>query len=42
MPSDHFMDEAQLLLTAAPDDIPDADNIRTAIKVYTLLILFKE
>ena len=33
MPSNHFMDEAQMLLMAASDDIPDVDNIRTAIKV---------
>ncbi|XP_014231798.1 probable DNA replication complex GINS protein PSF2 [Trichogramma pretiosum] len=32
MPSDHFMDEAQMLLTAGADDIPDVDNIRTAVK----------
>ncbi|XP_031779005.1 probable DNA replication complex GINS protein PSF2 [Nasonia vitripennis] len=32
MPNNHFMDEAQMLLTAAPDDIPDVDNIRTIIK----------
>lgn len=38
MPSDHFMDEAQLLLTAAPEDIPDVDNIRTAIKVCISVI----
>lgn len=29
------MEEAQMLLTAS-DDIPDADNIRTAIKVYKI------
>ncbi|XP_034181977.2 DNA replication complex GINS protein PSF2-like protein [Osmia lignaria lignaria] len=32
MPSNHYMDEAQLLLSVASDDIPDADGIRTAIK----------
>ncbi|KAG7198864.1 hypothetical protein KM043_015690 [Ampulex compressa] len=32
MPSDHYMDEAQLLFSIANDDIPDADRIRTAIK----------
>ncbi|XP_076183282.1 DNA replication complex GINS protein PSF2-like protein isoform X2 [Ptiloglossa arizonensis] len=32
MPSNHFMDEAQLLLSVASDDISDADRIRTAVK----------
>ncbi|XP_014204501.1 DNA replication complex GINS protein PSF2 [Copidosoma floridanum] len=32
MPSNHFMDEAQMLLNAAADDIPEADKIRTAVK----------
>ncbi|XP_011308978.1 DNA replication complex GINS protein PSF2 [Fopius arisanus] len=32
MPHDHYMDEAHILLGAASDDIPDVDNIRTAIK----------
>lgn len=33
MPSTHYMDESQLLLTNAPDDIPDVDQVRTAVKV---------
>ncbi|KAJ8681305.1 hypothetical protein QAD02_017092 [Eretmocerus hayati] len=32
MPSNHFMDEAQMLISAAPDDIPEVDRIRTAVK----------
>ncbi|XP_058796923.1 probable DNA replication complex GINS protein PSF2 [Phymastichus coffea] len=32
MPSSHYMDESHLVLTHAPDDIPDVDNVRTAIK----------
>ncbi|XP_012275329.1 probable DNA replication complex GINS protein PSF2 isoform X2 [Orussus abietinus] len=32
MPSNHYMEEAQLLLNAAPDDIPEIDDIRTMIK----------
>lgn len=32
MPSNHYIDEAQLLLSVASDDIPDADVIRTAVK----------
>ncbi|XP_017882488.1 probable DNA replication complex GINS protein PSF2 [Ceratina calcarata] len=32
MPSNHYIDEAQLLLSIASDDIPDADAIRTAVK----------
>ncbi|XP_012144613.1 DNA replication complex GINS protein PSF2-like protein [Megachile rotundata] len=32
MPSNHYIDEAQLLLNVASDDIPDSDAIRTAIK----------
>ncbi|CAK9809961.1 Probable DNA replication complex GINS protein PSF2 [Anthophora plagiata] len=32
MPSNHYIDEAQLLLSVASDDISDADSIRTAIK----------
>lgn len=33
MPSYHYMDESQILLSTANDDIPDADGIRIAIKV---------
>ncbi|KAK9303624.1 hypothetical protein QLX08_004729 [Tetragonisca angustula] len=32
MPSNHYMEEAQLLLNVASDDISDADRIKTAIK----------
>lgn len=32
MPSNHYVDEAQLLLSVASDDIPEADQIRTAVK----------
>ncbi|XP_076756142.1 DNA replication complex GINS protein PSF2-like protein [Xylocopa sonorina] len=32
MPSNHYIDEAQLLLSIASDDIPNADTIRTAVK----------
>lgn len=39
MPSYHYMDEAQLLLSVASDDIPDADIIRTGVKVRTELSL---
>lgn len=35
MPSNHYMDEAQLLLSVGSDDISDSDKIRTAIKVET-------
>lgn len=33
MPSFHYMDESQILLSIANDDIPDADEIRIAVKV---------
>lgn len=33
MPSYHYMDESQILLSVANDDIPDADGIRIAVKV---------
>lgn len=32
MPSNHYMEEAQILLGTSYDDIPDGDNIRTAVK----------
>ncbi|EZA53178.1 hypothetical protein DMN91_004907 [Ooceraea biroi] len=32
MSSYHYMDESQILLNVANDDIPDADNIRIAVK----------
>ncbi|XP_031849738.1 DNA replication complex GINS protein PSF2-like protein [Nomia melanderi] len=32
MPSNHYIDEAQLLLSHGSEDIPDSDRIRTAIK----------
>ena len=32
MPSNHYIDEAQVLLNAASDDMPEADQIRTAVK----------
>ncbi|XP_015603178.1 probable DNA replication complex GINS protein PSF2 [Cephus cinctus] len=32
MPSNHYMDEVHMLLGAASDDIPNADEIRTAVK----------
>ncbi|XP_047361935.1 probable DNA replication complex GINS protein PSF2 isoform X3 [Vespa velutina] len=32
MPSSHYMDEAQLLLSVASDDIHESEKIRTAIK----------
>ncbi|XP_012063772.1 PREDICTED: probable DNA replication complex GINS protein PSF2 [Atta cephalotes] len=32
MPSSHYMDESQILLNVANDDIPDADGIRIAVK----------
>ncbi|XP_076287246.1 DNA replication complex GINS protein PSF2-like protein [Lasioglossum baleicum] len=32
MPSNHYIDEAQLLLSHGNEDIPDSDVIRTAIK----------
>ncbi|KAI4476550.1 hypothetical protein M0802_001910 [Mischocyttarus mexicanus] len=32
MPSNHYMDEAQLLLSVASDDIHESEKIRTAIK----------
>ncbi|XP_016766826.1 DNA replication complex GINS protein PSF2 isoform X1 [Apis mellifera] len=32
MPSNHYVDETQLLLSAASDDIHEADKIRTAVK----------
>lgn len=32
MPNSHYMDEAQLLLNVASDDIHESDKIRTAIK----------
>lgn len=34
MPSDHYIDEAHMLLSVASDDIPGIDSIRTAVKVY--------
>ena len=40
MPSNHYMEEAQMLLTTASDDIPDADKIRTAIKVHYIKSIF--
>lgn len=33
MPSNHYIDESQILLNVANDDIPDADCIRTSVKV---------
>jgi len=33
MPSHHYMEESQILLSMANDDISDADNIRIAVKV---------
>jgi len=33
MPSFHYIDESQILLNVANDDIPDADGIRIAVKV---------
>lgn len=32
MPSYHYMDESQILLNVANDDITDADNVRIAVK----------
>lgn len=32
MPSEHYMEEAQMILNAAPDDIVDVDDIRTSVK----------
>ncbi|XP_051170076.1 probable DNA replication complex GINS protein PSF2 [Leptopilina boulardi] len=32
MPSNHYMEQAQILLGSFNDDIPDADNLRTAVK----------
>lgn len=32
MPSEHYMIEAQLILKSAPEDVPHAEEIRTAIK----------
>ncbi|XP_063230128.1 probable DNA replication complex GINS protein PSF2 isoform X2 [Bacillus rossius redtenbacheri] len=32
MPSDHYMVQAHLLLQAAAEDMPRADDIRTALK----------
>ncbi|CAG9864566.1 unnamed protein product [Phyllotreta striolata] len=32
MPSDHYMVEAKLLLDCAPDDIPNADEVKVIIK----------
>lgn len=36
MPSNHYMEEAQLLLNVGSDDIPDADRIKTAVKVINI------
>lgn len=33
MPSNHYIDESQILLNMANDDIPDADRIRISVKV---------
>ncbi|GAB1860844.1 DNA replication complex GINS protein PSF2 [Camponotus japonicus] len=32
MPSNHYIDESQILLNVANDDIPDADRIRISVK----------
>ncbi|XP_015519211.1 probable DNA replication complex GINS protein PSF2 isoform X1 [Neodiprion pinetum] len=32
MPSDHYMDETLMLLGVAPEDIPQAEEIRTIVK----------
>lgn len=32
LPNEHFQEISQILLNQAPDDIPNADNIRTMIK----------
>lgn len=40
MPSNHYMDETQLLLSAASDDIHEADKIRTAVKVRQIIIIY--
>ena len=34
------MEEAQLLLNVASDDISDADRIKTAIKVLSIVTIF--
>lgn len=36
MPSNHYIDESQILLNMANDDIPDADHIRISVKVDKL------
>jgi len=36
MPSNHYIDESQILLNVANDDIPDADRIRISVKVDKL------
>ena len=33
MPSNNYIDESQILLSVANDDISDADGIRIAVKV---------
>lgn len=40
MPSNHYVDETQLLLSAASDDIHEADKIRTAVKVREIIIIY--
>lgn len=32
MPSEHYMTEAQLIMSTAPDDVPRCEEIRTIIK----------
>lgn len=32
MPSEHYMIEAQLILSTAPDDVPQCEQIRTIVK----------
>lgn len=36
MPDEHYMVSTQLILGAAPHDVPNADEIRTLVKVIQM------
>jgi hypothetical protein len=38
MPSEHFMEEAQMILSVAAEDFPRAGEVRVILKVYILLL----
>lgn len=42
MPSYHYTDESQILLSVANDDISDVDGIRIAVKVMVWIDLVKK